>query len=144
MQIFEALRQDHDKQRALMRVLVDTSGESSVREEFYTQLKTELKKHATAEERYFYAPLMHSDATVQMSRHGVAEHHQLDELLSKLDNTDYSSSAWLTLMKQLQHKVLHHLEEEETEFFQQAGKVLSMSEKEQLADDYLKEMDESS
>ena len=117
MQIFEALRQDHDKQRALMKALVETEGHSSLREEFYSQLKTELKNHASAEERYFYSPLMQSDKTIQLSRHGIAEHHEIDELIAKLDDTDFSSPAWLQTMKSLQHTVLHHLDEEEKEFF---------------------------
>lgn len=142
MQIFEALRQDHDKQRALMKALVETEGHSALREEFYSQLKTELKKHASAEERYFYSPLMQSDKTIQLSRHGIAEHHEIDELIAKLDDTDFSSPAWLQTMKTLQHKVLHHLDEEEKEFFQQAGKALSSKEKEALADDYVSEMEQ--
>jgi hypothetical protein len=142
MQIFEALRQDHDKQRALMKVLVDTEGNSSVREEFYEQLKTELQNHATAEERHFYSPLMESDKTVKLSRHGIAEHHEIDELIAKLDETSFDSPQWLSTMKDLQHKVLHHLEEEEKEFFQQAGKTLSKDEKESLADDYVNEMEQ--
>nr|WP_136250471.1 hemerythrin domain-containing protein [Ningiella ruwaisensis] len=142
MKIFEALRQDHDKQRALMKVLVDTEGDSAVRADFYKQLKEELTNHATAEERHFYSPLMQEDETVELSRHGVAEHHEIDELLEELDNTDMASSSWLSVMKQLQDKVLHHLEEEEKEFFPQAGKTLSNTEKEQLADGYVNEMQE--
>jgi hypothetical protein len=141
MQIFEALRQDHDKQRALMKVLVETEGCSTVRQDFYAKLKAELQNHATAEERYFYAPLMKNDATVQLSRHGIAEHHDIDEILEKLNSIEFTSSSWLTTMKQLQDKVLHHLEEEEKEFFPQAGKVLTASEKEILADEYASDME---
>lgn len=141
MQIFAALRQDHDKQRALMKVLVETEGGSALREEFYMQLKNELQHHATAEERHFYSPLMQADETVQLARHGVAEHHEIDELIEMLDGTEFHSSAWLSNMKKLQDKVLHHLQEEEQEFFQQAGKVLSGVQKDTLADAYVSEMD---
>ncbi|WP_395339184.1 hemerythrin domain-containing protein [Ningiella sp. W23] len=140
MKIFEALRQDHDKQRALMKALVETSGESILREEFYKQLKNELNKHSVAEERHFYSPLIQYDNTVELSRHGIAEHHQIDKLIEKLDATDMSSSAWLTSMKQLKDKVEHHLTEEETEFFKIAGKALNSEQKESLADEYLDEM----
>jgi hypothetical protein len=43
-------------------------------------------------------------------------------------------------MKALQDKVLHHLAEEEKEFFQQAGKNLNATQKEQLATQYNAEM----
>lgn len=140
MKIFEAIREDHEKQRLLMNMLVETSGDSANRKTLFAQLKTELANHAIAEERYFYAPLMQSDATIEPSRHAIAEHHEIDELVEKLDNTDMSSAAWLVHMKSLQHLVSHHLAEEEHEFFQQAGKVLSASEKEQLASDYQQQM----
>ena len=45
MKIFEALRNDHDKQRALINLLLDTHGKSDVRSEYYQQLKTELETH---------------------------------------------------------------------------------------------------
>lgn len=141
MKIFEALRRDHDKQRALIKILLETQGDSSIREEYYKHLKVELVSHAVAEERHFYAPLMQTDETIGLSRHGVAEHHQIDKLIAKLDETDMSSSAWLTTFKQLANKIEHHLAEEEHEFFQQAGKALTEKEKEVLADDYLAEMD---
>ena len=51
-----------------------------------------------------------------------------------------SSSAWMAHMKNLQHKVLHHLAEEERDFFQQARKVLSTKQNTNLADAYQHEM----
>ncbi|MGQ8364943.1 hemerythrin domain-containing protein [Glaciecola sp. 1036] len=141
MKIFEALRQDHDKQRALMKALIETQGNSAMRADFYEQLKHELNAHAIAEERHFYKPLIDQDRTIELSRHGIAEHHEIDEIVEQLDEIELNSPAWLNTMKKLQHKVLHHLEEEEQEFFQQAGKVLSNKEKENLADQYVEEME---
>ena len=140
MKIFEAIRQDHQKQRLLMEALVSTSGDSASRQAFFEELTEELATHAIAEERHFYIPLMDEDATIEPSRHAIAEHHEIDELVDKLKQTDMSSSAWLTHMKTLQKRVLHHLNEEEHEFFQQAGKVLSAQQKESLAADYRSEM----
>jgi len=140
MKIFEALRNDHDKQRALINLLLDTHGKSGVRSEYYQQLKTELETHAVAEERYFYAPLMQLDNTVGLSRHGVAEHHQIDKYIAELDDLEMSSPQWLATFKKLAHKVDHHLAEEEHEFFQQAGKALTEKDKNKMADNYLSEM----
>ena len=142
MKIFEAIRKDHAKQRLLMKTLVETSGDTEPRRRYYSELKEELKNHAAAEERHFYAPLMESDRTLAQSRHGIHEHYQIDKLIEKLDETDMSSSAWLHYMKQLQDKVEHHLAEEEQQVFQQAGVVLDESEKEKLAKDYADEMKE--
>ena len=137
MKIFEALRKDHNIQRALLKELVETSGESDKRKRLYLQLKHELKIHADAEEKFFYVPLIEDGTNQDEARHGVAEHHEMDELIEELDDTEYSASNWLTLIKKLQDKVLHHLEDEEQEFFQFAGKVLTEKDKNSLATKYI-------
>jgi hypothetical protein len=35
MKIFEALRQDHEKQRLLLKILAETSGNTAARREYY-------------------------------------------------------------------------------------------------------------
>ena len=140
MKIFEALRQDHEKQRLLLKILTETSGDTAARREYYQELKNQLESHAIAEERHFYTHLLKKDSTVDLTRHGIAEHHEIDELLEKLDETDMSSPAWLRHLKNLQEKVEHHLADEEQEFFQVAGSVLNERQKTQLADEYQKEM----
>lgn len=140
MNIFEALREDHDKQRTLADQLIKTQGDSEGRDELFAKLKTELKAHAAAEERCFYIPLMEHDLTQEKSRHSVAEHHEIDEMIEKLEKTDYSSPAWLAEAKNLHHRVHHHLEEEEHEVFQMGGKVLTDAQKTSLATEYRQEM----
>ena len=63
MNIFETLRKDHDVQRKIADDLIQTHGESTSREALFSNLKTELKAHAVAEERHFYNPLMEHDLT---------------------------------------------------------------------------------
>lgn len=138
--IFDALKESHEKQRLLLDSILETSSGSNARIEFYAILKDELQRHASAEERFFYAPLIESDNTIEMTRHGIAEHHTIDKVIAEIDDTNFDSPAWLTLMKKLKHKVDHHLEEEERSFFQMAGKVLSQDQKEELARQYEDEM----
>ena len=140
MDIFAALRSDHEKQRLLMKVLVETSGDSASRRDFFIDLKHQLKRHSIAEERHFYMPLMEKDQTIELARHAIAEHHEIDEFIAELEDTDMNLPGWLKIMKSLQHKVLHHLAEEEREFFQQAGKNLTDSQKTELAVQYQAEM----
>lgn len=142
MTIFEALRTSHDRQRKYVDSVLRTSGDTPERKAAYKQLKDELYAHETAEERFFYIPLMAYDNGVDLSRHAIAEHHEMDELLEKLDETEMSSSAWLTTARALGDKVLHHLEEEEQRFFQMAGKLLSDKQKTDLAQGYNKEFQE--
>lgn len=134
--VFEALRADHETQRDLVARLVETAGDSDERDELFGRLKTELAAHADAEERFFYIPMMEFDLTQDKARHSVAEHHELDELVEELQETDPSSAHWLATAKKLRHDLVHHLDEEEQEVFQMAGKVLTETQKTELAKSY--------
>ncbi|MEO4014045.1 hemerythrin domain-containing protein [Pseudomonas rossensis] len=139
MNIFEALRESHDRQRTYADALIQTSGDTPERAEAYKRFKSELQAHETAEERHFYIPLMEFDNGVDLSRHAIAEHHEMDEMMEALDETEMSSPAWLAAAKKLAEKVNHHMDEEEQKFFQMAGKLLDDKQKETLAGQYVKE-----
>ena len=136
MTIFESIRNDHDIQRDLLDRLVNTSGDTKDRDQLFKALKAELLIHADAEERFYYKPLIDSDMMQDKARHGIAEHHEIEELVEQLNETDYDSSAWLKIAKDLKHKVEHHLEDEEHKFFQSSGKVLTETQKTDLAKKY--------
>ena len=139
MNIFEALRQSHEKQRELAEKLIQTSGDTPERRDLFELLKNELFAHAVGEDRYFYIPLMMSDSGLNITRHALAEHHEMDELLEQLTETEFSNPGWLAIAKKLSETVHHHLQEEEHGFFQQAGKILDEKQKESLAKQYLAE-----
>lgn len=140
MTIFEALRESHDKQRTLLDLLVKTQGDSDGRDELFSRLRAELEHHAGAEERALYVPMMEHDMTQEKARHSVAEHHEIDELIETLQQTDYSSPAWLATARRLQEMVTHHLDEEEQEVFQLAGRVFDDGTKQTLAETYQEEI----
>lgn len=139
MNIFEALRASHEIQRELSEKLIQTSGNTVERRELFELLKNELFAHAVGEDRYFYIPLMMTDSGLNMTRHALSEHHEIDELLEQLTETDMSNHGWLAIAKKLSEKVHHHLHEEEHGFFQQAGKILEDEQKQSLAQQYLAE-----
>lgn len=141
--IFETLRESHELQRTLYRQLTETSGDTPERQELFDQLKLELTAHELAEERHFYIPLMAHDAGIDLSRHAISEHHQLDELLESLEEADPATPAWLPLAKKLAEKVEHHLKEEEHRFFQMAGKLLTEKQKTSLAASYRTDYEEA-
>ena len=139
MNIFEALRESHEKQRDLSEKLIKTSGDSKERRALFELLKNELFAHAVGEDRYFYIPLMMTDSGLNITRHALAEHHKMDELLEQLTEMELSNPSWLAVAKKLFDTVHHHLQEEEHGFFQQASKILSAEQKESLAQQYLAE-----
>ena len=127
--IFEALREDHDTQRKLVKDLRATSGDDPVRRDLYGKLKSELDAHAKAEERSLYAEMLGHKASQPVASHSIHEHTEIDKLIAKVDALDFDSPHWIRTFDDLAHKVLHHLEEEEHGVFQMAGKVINDAEK---------------
>lgn len=136
MNIFEALRVSHETQRALAARLLAGQADTGERLHVFAELKQELLAHETAEERCFYVPLFQHDTTVNESRHGIAEHHEMDEMVEGLEALDPDSRDWLDCAQKLCDKIEHHLSEEEHKFFQEAGKVLTEAQKVSLAKEY--------
>ena len=142
MTIFDELRTDHEHQRRLIGELVDTHGDSDERRRLLAELTAALAAHAAAEERHFYTELMQFDATQEKARHSVHEHEQLDDLVEALEGYDRTAPAWLETARDLEHKLTHHLDEEEAEVFPMAGKVLDDDQKAGLGAAYRSMMDD--
>jgi hypothetical protein len=134
--LYDALRESHEVQRALFRKLLRSKPGTQERIELLTQARHELAAHEAAEERYLYVPMMMHDAGLSASRHALHEHHQVDELVEELQALDPAGTAWIDKAKELSHEVHHHLREEEKKFFQVSGKLLSDAQKTRLAKQY--------
>jgi hemerythrin-like domain-containing protein len=141
MDIFAALLQSHEVQRAMCKRLLAAIGDPEQRKTIFAELKGELAAHETAEERMFYVPLIEHDETVDAARHGIAEHHEMDEMVEELEKLDDGSAAWLETAGKLVHRIEHHLKEEEEKFFPQAREVLSRQQQKALGEPYRDEHD---
>lgn len=138
--IFDAIRESHDLQRDLCRKLTASRGDMAARQLLFLQLKVELMAHAAAEERFLYIPLLMEDGGLDASRHALHEHHQVDELLEDLSVRNKQQDGWIATAKTLSFKVRHHLKEEESKFFQVAGRLLPEAKKQLLAGKYKREL----
>lgn len=135
--IFEALRESHEIQRRLCRVMTSKRYTPMERKEAFLELAIELDAHASAEERYFYSPLQVHDEALSASRHAVSEHHEAEELVDHIRSLDPKGKAFLGKAKELSKKVHHHLKDEEKGFFQLSGKLLTSTQKTKLTKQYL-------
>lgn len=115
--IFDRLIEDHELHRDLLHAIGETHGKSAEREELFERFTKEAKGHAAAEEQALYSTMMRKPPTTGETRHSVAEHHEIEEMLNDLAATDMSSSAWLAKFKELRHRYEHHIDEEEDEHF---------------------------
>ncbi|KLE35367.1 hemerythrin domain-containing protein [Aurantiacibacter luteus] len=130
--IFARLKEDHDLHREMLDKMARTSGESEERKQLLEDFTKEVKGHASAEEQALYSTMMRKPPTTDETRHSVAEHHEIEEMLNDLAATEMSSSAWLTKFKKLDHDYRHHIDEEEEEHFPDFEKHLTDEDREHM------------
>jgi hemerythrin superfamily protein len=123
--IFGRLIMDHELHRDLLDALGETQGDSEERAELFERLTKEVKSHAAAEEQALYSTMMRKPETTEETRHSVAEHQEIQELLNDLAATPMSSGAWLTKFREFSDRYLHHIDEEESENFHDYAKYLT-------------------
>lgn len=132
--IYEDLTEDHDRHRKLLKQIAATSDDSDEREALFEDLRQELQAHAAAEEESLYATMLGMPDLRDEARHSVSEHKEIDDLLGELVEMETTSEEWLDKFKEMRHRYLHHIEEEEEEMFPAASKELSKKTEEQIAD----------
>ncbi|WP_338245307.1 hemerythrin domain-containing protein [Aurantiacibacter hainanensis] len=130
--IFARLKEDHESHRAILDRMAETHGESDERKQLLEQFTKEVKSHAAAEEQALYSTMLRKPETTDMTRHSVAEHHELNELLNDLAAQDMSSSAWMATFKKLDHDYRHHIGEEEEDHFPEFEPHLTEEDREHM------------
>jgi hemerythrin superfamily protein len=97
-QLFERMRTQKTKRSALLKECV-----------------ARLSAHSWAEEERVYPAIVRADPPEQGEvYHGVEEHHEAEQLLHKLEETDPQSPAFDAVLEEFVAAVKHHVEEEES------------------------------
>ncbi|MCL6251355.1 hemerythrin domain-containing protein [Altererythrobacter sp. KTW20L] len=130
--IFARLKEDHDRHRALLRSIERAEGDNDKRVELFEQFTIEVKAHAAAEEQALYSTMMRKPATTDETRHSVAEHHEIEEMLNDLAATEPGTEDWDDKFGDLQHDYLHHIDEEEEDHFPDFDKHLTAEDEEHM------------
>ena len=130
--IFERLKEDHDRHRRLLDRLQQAGAEGEERRRLFEELTIELKSHAAAEEQALYSTMMRKPETTDETRHSVAEHHAIEVALNDLAATDMAADDWAGKLGALSHDYLHHIEEEEDEHFPDFAQYLTQADEEHM------------
>jgi succinate dehydrogenase flavin-adding protein (antitoxin of CptAB toxin-antitoxin module) len=120
--IFDRLKQDHDLHRELFDRLARGGEERGA---LLTRLTKELKAHASAEEQALYSTMLRKPETTDETRHSVAEHKEIEDLLNDLAAVSPQSSEWEAKLEHLHHRYIHHIDEEEDEHFPDFSRYLT-------------------
>ncbi|EMD82643.1 hemerythrin domain-containing protein [Pacificimonas flava] len=136
--IFDLLKQDHDKHRDLLRKLTDTQGDSDERKALFKAFAEDAVAHAKAEEQSLYAAMLNDPDLSDEGSHSTAEHKEIEDYIEELQDTDMSSPGWIATFKKLNHRYHHHIDEEEEETFAAAKEKFSEQKREELGEKFSK------
>ncbi|MHA6287078.1 hemerythrin domain-containing protein [Maricaulis sp. CAU 1757] len=130
--IYDRIKQDHDKARELISQIEDTTDRAKkTRQELFDKFKLELWTHNKVEEATFYAKL-EQKGDKDESLEAKNEHHMVNSLLEELDTMPKDNAEWGQKFHALAELLEHHMDEEEGEFFDLAHKDLTEEEAEEL------------
>ena len=124
------LRADHKELRRLLDEL-KSAPSNDRRERLFNQVEEALKTHTKIEEEIFY-PAFRDVAVTKRDRQlffeAVEEHHAVDTILPEVASARAEADVFAGRAKVLKEMVEHHAEEEESDMFPRARKLLPASE----------------
>ncbi len=153
MNIFEAIKTDHEIIRELLEKLHDKSARSAARRATLPRLKIVITLHQEAEEAAFYPCLLEEKDAREDALESLEEHNVINFVLRELDETAVDDERWRPKLIVLRELYEHHIEEEEDDLFDEAQDILTdeqadeagkefMAHKEQQTQSYEDDQDE--
>jgi hemerythrin-like domain-containing protein len=129
------LKEDHKNVRKLLRELEDTTEEDGAkRTELLAEIARMVRAHSQLEEELFYPAYLAACTKADEEKlyyEAAEEHHVVDLVLPEIETADVESPEFAGKAKVLKDLIEHHAEEEETEMFPKATKLID---KDEMAD----------
>ncbi len=129
MSIFDALKKDHEKVKGLFKQVTRKKQDAS---SIFPQIQQELGMHLSWEEQSFYPVLMQKQETHEMTMESIEEHNVTKKEMDEMTKMSPDDEWFEAKMKVLHELVDHHIEEEETQLFKKAKKVIGKQQAEEL------------
>lgn len=125
MDIYEALKRDHEQVKELLDELVALQNDDEYRYVLIDEIRNLLIPHSRAEESVFYNTLRAVNADKKIVFHGFQEHLEAETLLRTLQVMDKVNLEWKAVAEKLKEAVNHHIQEEESEIFAEAREAFT-------------------
>jgi len=137
MDIFEAVRTDHEHCRELLEQMEESSPRGKARERLLTKLKTEMSLHQEAEEQVFYPTVLDEKDCREGGLEAIEEHNVMNLMLLDLEETAVDDERWRPKVIVLREFFEHHIEEEQEEIFDEVQDLLTEEEAEDMGKEFV-------
>ncbi|WLH49785.1 hemerythrin domain-containing protein [Pseudomonas tolaasii] len=141
MNAIDLLKADHEKVKAILTQLSESTDRAvKKRTDLLDKLEMEISIHTQLEEQILYPAFKAAGGKdeAEMYYEAKEEHRTVDSLvLPDLKATDPTTPEFAGRVKVVKELLEHHIEEEETEMFPKAKKLLGKSKLDQLGEQML-------
>lgn len=141
MNAIDLLKADHEKVKGILSQLSESTDRAvKKRTELLEKLELEVSIHTQLEEEILYPAYKAAGgkAEAEMYYEAKEEHRTVDSLvLPDLKGTDPTSPEFAGRVKVIKELLEHHIEEEETDMFPHANKILGKAKLDELGDQML-------
>lgn len=141
MNAIDLLKADHEKVKGILSQLSESTDRAvKKRTELLEKLELEVSIHTQLEEEILYPAYKAAGgkAEAEMYYEAKEEHRTVDSLvLPDLKGTDPTSPEFAGRVKVVKELLEHHIEEEETDMFPHAKKILGKAKLDELGDQML-------
>ncbi|MCU1757951.1 hemerythrin domain-containing protein [Pseudomonas helleri] len=141
MNAIDLLKADHEKVKGILSQLSESTDRAvKKRTELLEKLELEVSIHTQLEEEILYPAYKAAGgkAEAEMYYEAKEEHRTVDSLvLPDLKGTDPTSPEFAGRVKVIKELLEHHIEEEETDMFPHAKKILGKTKLDELGDQML-------
>lgn len=120
------LQRDHDLVRKLLSEL-ESSKSADRQESLLERIEAELKMHTQVEEKIFYPAFRDAarkEDDCELYFEALEEHHAVDVILPEVKAAETGTPKFAARAKVLKELVEHHADEEESEMFPRARKLM--------------------
>lgn len=117
LDVINILTTDHQEMLELL-AQVESSNDPEQRRDLIDAAIAEVMRHAVAEEMYVYPAMeKHIPHGRDEVEHDKREHDELVKVMKKLEDVDASDPSFMTLTKEMEKQLRHHIDDEESDQF---------------------------
>lgn len=133
--IYDLLKLEHKDVKKLFKQIIDSDNFNS---NIYNTASKALKVHLAAEEKVFYTRLINNPESRPETLEGFEEHDVARMIMKDIDNSAENDVKFAKL-KVLNEAVNQHVDEEESDIYKKAKKVLSKEQEQDIAKQFMNE-----
>jgi hemerythrin superfamily protein len=129
MDALQLLKEDHDTIKKIMSHIESTTERGvKTREEFFTRMKGVLQVHEAIEEEILYPALKEHPKAKDLVLEAYEEHNVVDMVMAEIDETAFDDETWGAKFTVVRENLEHHIDEEESEMFDQCRQIFDRDE----------------